>query len=114
MIPSSWSPYRRRRDDELVGYLTHQGETVLPVTLFGYPLAEPSDLATAQRVLESSGLSVLAEPWWLEQPGGDAIRVKIREVSADRLVVVSDDFGYGGTMNDAIVLEVPEPGRLRR
>jgi hypothetical protein len=47
-------------------------------------------------------------------PDGENIRVKIREVSADRVVVVADDFGYGGDLGEAFVLEVPELGRLRR
>ena len=43
---------------------------------------------------------------------GEQIRVRIREVTPDRLVVIPDDFGVGGPLADAITLEVPEPGRL--
>jgi hypothetical protein len=111
MIPSDWLPHRRQRDDELVGYLVPQGVEVVPVTLFGYPLAGAADVETGRRLLESTGLSVLAEPWRLELEEGESIRVKIREVSPDRVVVVTDDFGYGGNLDDSWVLSVPETGR---
>jgi hypothetical protein len=114
MIPQEWRPYRRASDEELVGYLVPQGDDVLPVTLFGYPLGTATDAADARRVLETTGLSVLAEPWQLTLPDGENIRVRIREVSPDQVVVFADDFGYGGDLGEAFVLEVPELGRLRR
>ncbi len=114
MIPSHWTPYRRRRDEELVGYLVEDGDAVVPVTLFGYPLAEAGEAADAKALLETTGLSVLAEPWRLELEDGETIRVQIREVSPDRVVVVTDDFGYGGNLSDSWVLDVPETGRLSR
>jgi hypothetical protein len=114
MIPQDWIPHRRARDEELVGYLVPQGDNVLPVTLFGYPLGTATDAADARQVLESTGLSVLAEPWELTLADGETIRVRIREVSADQVVVFADDFGFGGNLGDAYVLEVPELGRLRR
>lgn len=114
MIPSSWIPHRRSHDDELVGYLMPQGEAVVPVTLFGYPLAEATDATQARSLLESSGLSCLAEPWLLRLDDGEVVRVRIREARADRLVVIPDDFGAGGPLTGAHVLDVPEPGRLTR
>jgi hypothetical protein len=114
MIPPEWISHRRLRDQELVGYLVPRDAAMVPVTLFGYPLAGPVDVAEAKRLLDTIGLAVLADSWQLELADGASIRVKIREVSTDRLVVVSDDFGYGGNMADAIMLEVPEPGRLSR
>jgi hypothetical protein len=114
MIPPSWTPHYRSRDEELVGYLVPSGDAVVPVTLFGFALAGPGDVDDATALLETVGLSVLADPWELELSDGQRIRVKIREVSADRLVVYADDFGFGGNLNDAFVLEVPETGRLTR
>jgi hypothetical protein len=114
MIPSSWTPHHRPSDEELVGYLVPQEEAVVPVTLFGYPLAGPSDPDDARRLLEVIGLSILGEPWQLELIDGSHIRVKIREVSAEQVVVFADDFGFGGDLADSFVLEVPEPGRLSR
>ena len=114
MIPQHWRPYRRSSDEELVGYLVPQGDAVVPVNLFGYPLGEAAEADHAEALLESAGLSALAELWWLEREDGESIRVRIREVSADRLVVMPDDFGVGGPVADSIVLEVPEPGRLSR
>lgn len=114
MIPPHWTPHRRERDEELVGYLVPAGDAVVPVSLFGYPLGEPVELADAQQLLETSGLSVLAEPWHLTMEDGETVRVKIHEVTPDRVVVFADDFGFGGDLNDSWVLEVPEPGRLTR
>lgn len=114
MIPPHWVPHRRPRDDELVGYLVPQGAAVVPVTLFGYPLAKAGDPVAARELLESTGLSVLADPWRLELANGERIRVNVHEVSPDRVVVLADDFGYGGNLGDSWVLDVPEIGRLTR
>ena len=114
MIPPTWTPHRRQDDEELVGYLVAQGDAVLPVTVFGYPLSEATDIDSARAVLESTGLSSLADPWQLRLDDGQSIRVRIREASADRLVVVPDDFGYGGPLTDAVLLDVPDGGRLTR
>ncbi len=114
MIPQEWVPHRREQDDELVGYLVQQGPAVVPVTLFGHPLADAGDVEAAREVLESTGLRALADPWWLQLEDGENIRVRIREVTPDRVLVVVDDFGYDGDLNDSWELEVPEPGRLSR
>lgn len=114
MIPAHWTPHHRERDDELVGYLVPDDGAVVPVTLFGYPLGQPGEAVEAAAVLESIGLSVLADPWHLDLGDGETLRVRIREVSPERLVVMADDFGFGGAITDAYVLEVPEPGRLTR
>ena len=114
MIPSDWVPHRRKRDDELVGYLVPQGDAVVPVTLFGYPLAGPQAAEDAEALLEATGLSVLADPWWLEQEQGEPTRVRIREVSPDRVVVVDDAFGAGGNLAGSWALDVPESRRLHR
>lgn len=114
MIPNTWTPHHRARDGELVGYLVPEGDAVIPVTLFGYPLAVAGDLACGQDTLEAAGLSCLAEVWRLQLDDGESIRVRIREAGPDRLVVIKDDFGVGGPLGEAYVLDVPETGRLSR
>jgi predicted ABC-type transport system involved in lysophospholipase L1 biosynthesis ATPase subunit len=114
MIPTDWVPYRREHDDELVGYLARQDGGVVPMTLFGYPMAAAGSAEEAQEMLESTGLSVLADHWWLQLEEGGSVRVAICEVTPERVVVMADDFGYGGDMNDAWTLHVPESGRLSR
>jgi hypothetical protein len=114
MIPVDWTPHRRASDDELVGYLVPRGDQVVPVTLFGHPLAGPGDVSEAAALLDSTGLSVLADPWRLQLADGDTIRVRIHEVRPDRVVVVADDFGYGGDLGDSFVLDVPSGDQLTR
>lgn len=110
MIPQTWTPYRRDEDNEILGYLTPTDdvELVAPVTLFGYPLSEAVDLATAYEILEATGLSYLAEPWLLltdQHP--EPMKVQIVEASPDRLVVKGADYGAPELFNTAFVLEVP-------
>lgn len=85
MIPATWRPYRRAEDDELLGYLRpvdDLAERFVPVTVFGYPLGNEADEHDAQHVLDSVGLSYLADRWLLtldEHP--DPISVEIVEAS---------------------------------
>ena len=58
MIPSTWLPHFRERDGELAGYLDGAEPTVIPRTLFGYPLA-PAGLTAGDVVLLHSSLSTI-------------------------------------------------------
>ena len=95
MIPQHWQPHYRDQDDELTGYLVPGAEpgTVVPVTLFGYPLAEAGDEDDAADVLDARGLSVLADRWYLHADGADPVRVSIVEVTPQRVVVQGFDYG---------------------
>jgi len=65
VIPSTWTPYVRESDGELLGYLLRDERGTVPLTLFGYPLAEASEQAAAAQILETSGLAALARRWRL-------------------------------------------------
>lgn len=109
MIPQEWQPHHRQDDGELLGYLVPTGVgRCVPVTPFGHPLgpAQPSD--DAARLLDESGLSYLADRWYLRVDGrDDPIAVRIAEVAPDRMTVRNADYGYEGNIGDPFVLMVP-------
>lgn len=115
MISSSWMPYHREDDGELLGYLVPDGELVIPVTVFGYELGDAADEYDASQVLESIGLSYLADTWMLSIAGRDEpINVQIVEASPKTLRVKSVDYGWEQDYGTVIELPVPETGRLQR
>jgi hypothetical protein len=116
MIPATWTPHRRPDDDEILGYLESHGDgTVQPRTLFGYPLGSRVETADAERLLDSLGLSYLAERWLLTIAGrADSIGVQIVEVSPRSVTVASTDLGYEGDYGTRFTLDVPvDPDALR-
>ena len=118
VIPQTWIEHRRADDNELLGYLRPADDVAgqfIPVTVFGCPVGDPADEYDAQQVLESVGLSYLADQWLLTLDGrAEPISVQIVEASPQRVVVKNVDFGYEGDIGRIFVLEVPEDGRLRR
>ncbi len=91
MIPTTWIPYRRAEDDELLGYLRPvdgSANRFLPVTVFGNPLGDEADEHEAQQVLDSTGLSYLAGRWLLTLAGRpEPLAVEIVEASPEQLRV---------------------------
>lgn len=114
MIPTDWMPYHRDADSELLGYLVPAGDECVPVTIFGYVLAEASDAMDAQAVLDAVGLSYLADRWRLTLEDGQSIQVLLAEASPERLVVTNADYGYLGDIGHRLVLPVPTGDRLVR
>ncbi len=93
MIPSIWTPHRRADDGEVVGYLAPASDgLVVPMSLLGHALGEACDEHTAADVLESAGLSMLAEAWRYVG-GGEDLRVRIVQVTASHVVLKHEDFG---------------------
>ena len=116
MIPDHWISYRRQGDHELLGYLIPVNEGVFePATVFGYRLADADDREGAERILDSVGLSCLADRWMLRLPDrAEPIAVQLVEASPERLVVQNVDSGYEGDYGTRFELDVPETGRLGR
>jgi hypothetical protein len=117
MIPPTWVEHRRAEDNELLGYLRPDDGAsgkFIPVTVFGYPLGDLADECDAGQVLESVGLSYLADRWSLTLDGrAEPISVQIVEASPEQLLVKNVDFGYEGDIGKIFVLDVPADGRLR-
>lgn len=101
-----WIAHWREDDGELVGFLVPTDEGYVPVTLFGYVLGEASDHHDAVYVLESHGLSYLAERWWLRR-GEGWVAVQIVEASPERVVVSSVDFGDDAEYGERFALDAP-------
>lgn len=96
-------PHRRRSDHEHVGYLrmTEDGMFV-PIDLLWNEIDGPVDLPRAEMLLDDLGLGYLAEEWWLEVRGHpERVKVRIREVTAERVVLANADYGYPADIGTA-------------
>lgn len=102
----AWVPHRREEDGELLGYLVPSSDKYVPVTVFGYVLGDPTDFEDAAEVLESVGMSYLAERWWLRRDDG-WLAVEIVEASPDGVVVQSVDFGNDVSYGQRFRLDAP-------
>ena len=113
MLPADWIPHRRLGDGELVGWLRPEGELWVAVSLLGHDLTGSVDWLVAEQSLEEAGLAGLADVWTLERPAAPPLRVRIVEVTPDRVVVQSDDFGAIDAEVDRYELTWPTPSELR-
>ncbi|GAA3698103.1 hypothetical protein GCM10022204_12950 [Microlunatus aurantiacus] len=113
MIPSTWRPYFRERDGELVGYLDGTDPIVIPRTLFGYPLAPAGLAGDATRLLDERGLACLGDRWVLSRGDGERVDVLIMSAYADRVEVVETEYGYYGPDSPRHTLTAPTGDRLQ-
>jgi hypothetical protein len=113
MLPRDWIAHRRPHDREPVGWIRAEGDEWVAVSLLGRPLTGPVGWLEAEEALEETGLSWLADVWMLERDGGDALRVRIVEVTPDRVVVQTDDFGAIDAPVERFALPWPAPAALR-
>ena len=103
----------RRHDGERVGWIRMAGEQFVPVDLLGRDLTGPVDWLEAEETLERAGIGYLAELYELRQPDGSWLRVRLAEVSPDRIVAKKDDFGAVGAPQLYYPLPFPAPEELR-
>jgi len=111
MIPASWIPHRRA-DGEVVGYLREADDGFQPMDLLGRQLAEPGDWSDAEALLDEHSLAWLMDAFLLAVDGADE-RVRVTEVTPERVRVKRDDLGAIGGDARFWELPVPEDGRLR-
>lgn len=108
-----WIPYKRKQDEELLGFLAPSDGSFVPLTVFGHALGTPMDQDAAERVLDAVGLSCLAERWRFRTTEGESISIEIIEASPERVVIKNVDFGYEGQYGEQFVLPTPlEVGQL--
>jgi hypothetical protein len=113
MIPADWTPHHRSSDRELVGWIRPEGDAWVAVSLFGDELTAPVEWLDAEDALDESSLAWLGEVWMLEQPGAEALRVRLVELTGERIVLQTDDFGAVGTAVTRFELPWPPPPELR-
>lgn len=109
-----WIEHRREDDGELVGFLAPIDDRFIAMTVFGSPLTEPSDRADVLDVLDTSGLSCLAERWQMQVDDQTQILVEIDEASRERVVVHNVDFSSGLDHGHRFTLAAPVGDLLTR
>jgi hypothetical protein len=92
MDTSGWIEHRRG-DGERVGWMRPEGEGFVPVDLLGRDRADALDWLAAEELLDALGIGYLADPYLMERPDADPLRVRIVEVSPRGIRVKVDDFG---------------------
>lgn len=112
MIPADWTPHRRD-DRELVGWIRPEGDDWLAVDLLGREVSGPTDWLDAEAALEAHGIAWLADVWMLEGEGPAPLRVRMVEVTPERVVVKVDDYGDVSRHSRQVELPWPAPARLR-
>lgn len=118
MIPASWTAVHRDHDNELIGYLApspDDGPHVIPTTVVGYQLADPCHALDAVEVLESTGLSYLADRWELTSDShSEPITVQILGASPGHVTIQCIDYSYEGGYGTRFTLETPTDDCLQR
>lgn len=85
----------------------------MPVSLLGHDIAPATEWLEAEEVLEARGLAWLADVWMLERPDATPLRVRLVEVTPERIVVKTDDFGAIDAPVGRFELPWPAPAALR-
>ena len=115
VIPADWTPHRRPEDREPIGWIRPEGDGWVAVDLLGREASGPVDWLEAEEALETVGIGWLADVWMLERPAAaPPLRVRLVEVTPDRVVVKTDDFGAIDAPSTSYELPWPAPAALRR
>jgi len=113
-MPADWIEHVRPGDRERLGWIRPVGDGFVALDLMGREVTGVVDWLAAEEALEERGLGWLADLWQLDRPDGLRERVRIVEVTPDRVVVKVDDFGDVGADTATYVLPFPAPDELRR
>ena len=113
MLPDDWIEHRRAGDRELLGWIRPAGEAFVAHDALGREVTGPVDWLDAEAALEERGLQFLADLYQLALPDGTVARVRIVEVTPQRVVVKVDDFGAVDVVTESYLLPFPAPAGLR-
>jgi hypothetical protein len=113
MLPEDWIEHRRADDRELLGWIRPLDGDWVPVDRLGRTLTTPVDWLDAEVALEAHGLRWLSDLWQLMLDDGTRARVRLAEVSPDRVVVVEDHLGAVVPGARTWALPFPAPGTLQ-
>ncbi|WP_431804624.1 hypothetical protein [Microbacterium sp. bgisy203] len=103
----------RRGDGELVGWILPDGERWRALDLLGREVVADAEWLDAEDAIERRGLAYLADPWVLEREGAVPLRVRLLEVTPERIVVKAEDFGDVSRPTERVTLPWPLPAALR-
>ena len=112
MDRTDWIEHRRH-DGELVGWMRPCDEQFVVVDLLGREVTGPVEWLEAEETLDALGIGYLADPYLLRLDDGHDLRVRITEVSTQRIRVKKDDFGDMNAPVNNYELPFPAPDKLR-
>ncbi len=93
MIPDDWMPHHRA-DGETVGYVhLAEGGLFQAHDLLGRALGTPGEWLAIESMLDEHSIAWLDGTWSYAIEEGRAVRVRIAELSGERVVLVEDRLG---------------------
>jgi hypothetical protein len=111
-VPVDWIAHRRG-DGELLGWMRPEGDGFVVVDLLGRDNTAPVDWLAAEEALDALGIGYLADPYELALGDGRALRVRITEVSTERIRLKKDDWGAIDAPLVEYEVAFPLPAELR-
>ena len=111
-VPHDWIEHRRG-DRELLGWMRPEGDGFVVVDLLGRAVSDELEWLEAEELLESLGIGYLADPYELLLEDGHWLRVRVLEVSPERILVKKDDWGDMSAPQVSYTVGFPMPAELR-
>jgi hypothetical protein len=111
-VPSDWIEHRRG-DGERLGWMRPDSDGFIVIDLLGRHLTDPIDWLAAEELLDDLGIGYLADPFELQLDDGHWLRVRMTEVSTDRIRVKKEDWGDMAAPLREYTLPFPIPESLR-
>ncbi len=113
-IPKTWQPIHRHDDGELLGWVEaiDDGRFIARDRL-GWVVGEADTVDESEDHLGARGLGWLGEAFaYTAEVGAEPVRVRLVEVSTDRVVVKADDWGAIDVPTEQFVLRFPVPREM--
>lgn len=88
-----WIEHRRAGDRERLGWMQPVNDGFVAIDLLGRARTDVVDWLEAEELLDELGLRYLAEPYEFLLSQGHWLRVRIADVSPERVRVKKDDWG---------------------
>lgn len=92
-MDQDWIEHRRAEDRERVGWMKPVDDGFIAIDLLGRALTDVVDWLEAEELLDERGLRYLADPYEFLVEEGHWLRVRIADVSPERIRVKKDDWG---------------------
>ena len=106
---AGWIEHRRGADGELLGWMQPVDEGFVAIDLLGWSRTGVVDWLTGEEVLDGLGIGYLAEPYEFRLDTGNWLRVRLAEVTPERIRVKKDDWGANDAPRVYYTLPFPVP-----